>query len=177
MSTHVQRTIASLALLAAALTVAACAVLLRPEPAAASVIGQRRFIFGPMTTGPGEGIRVNVFNSGPLRSPAFTYQILPGLGGALEAAGVIGQVEPGSGASLGVPPPPGSHIVVLTFGFPAKNESIPWPFTGTVEVIGGNAGGDLIPGRTVVAGAVKVGREIVDHVRRCRDVRRRRIVR
>jgi hypothetical protein len=135
MGTDRQRTIASLCLLLAIGAVAAGAVLLRPQPAAAAGRGSRQFIFGPVLVSTGQQLVFTYSNTGTRPTPPGTVVFINAADGT-----VIGAPQP----MLSMPPGQGSGGIipgadqlvraVVTFDRPAAGQGIPSPFAGTVQI-------------------------------------------
>jgi hypothetical protein len=142
MSTCRPRSIASLSLLAAALAVAACAVLLRPDPAGAAGSGKRQFVFPPLWIAPGQVIGFQGFNPGPRPSPPATANFLDVATAASLATPPLPSLGPGQGLGYGiVNTTPSSQLiaVIVIFNQPTAGQAVPNPFPGSVAIREGSS--------------------------------------
>jgi hypothetical protein len=140
MASYRPRIIASLLLLLAALAIFLLGSLSRPEPADASMIGQRQFLFGPIGAGNGDFLDTSFFNSGALPTPPAVLEFRDTRTGIVEASFSIPSIQPGNGINAGQQFFTSfafeSYVLTLTFALPAKGQAIPRPFPVTAQVLG-----------------------------------------
>ena len=137
MSAYRPRIIASLCLMLTAAAVAACAVLLRPEPAGAAGTRSRRIAFSPLWVAPNQGISFWYVNSGNLPNPPATVTFVNVLNGSVFGELSLMSEAPGRGRGDQINNPgPGAQLIAtfVTFNQPAGGQAIPNPLPGNVQV-------------------------------------------
>jgi hypothetical protein len=141
MSTYRPRIIASLCLMLAVGTVAACAVLLRPEPADAAGNRQRQFVYGPVLLLSPQTLVFSSINPGPLPTPRLAVVFRDPLTQAELKTITFDSQAPGQGV-FDLFEATGLHqsvAVVATFDRPAPGQAVPNPFPGTVQLLSSRA--------------------------------------
>jgi hypothetical protein len=117
---------------------AACAVLLRPEPAGAAG-NPRRLAFPPVIVGMSHQIEFNCFNSSTQPIPPFTVVFLNYAGSELSSK-TVDSLPPGySGGHYYFPPEPTVVSALVTFASPQSGQRLPNPICGAVSVYEGNS--------------------------------------